>query len=923
MRRAWTTAECLDLLAGGTELLLPNPAAARRLRSAFDARARAAGLRAWKPAPAFSWTQWTRSLWNDLVVAGSELRLLLNTAQELAVWREMVAADAAAPPLLGSGDALAELCQSAWSLACAYRCTADLRAAASTHDSRVFAGWADEFSRRCRGRGLLSAAALDEALARHLRDGGLAAPASLHLVGFESLTPAQATLLDAAKAGGTTVIETALQASQLAAPSRLHSTLPDERTEIETAVRWVRQTLLGQAASAPSASGAEPFAVAVLLPGSLDGLRDDLERAFREILTPELQPVTADLSSTPWSFSTGPSLTSLPLVADLLQLARWTAAPLPLDRMGRLLRSPFLTQGSDPDLNARFDAGGLRQAPLLRPELDLPALAGLARRFASEKARNPDDPTPAAWATAAAELAASAGVANPATERTFAEWTEFIRRLARAAGWPGDRVLNATEFEATRAWDGVLDLVATLDFSGRRVPFSAALQAIERGAQATRFSPPPRAPSVRVLSLAEAEGQVFDAAVLLHATDTEWPAAERTDPLLGWTLQRRLGMPGSDPAAVAGRALTQAERLLARCPRLLVLHAAEDSDGPRRPSPLIGHLGIPSVSAVELLPPSAEVPPVPEEIVPDAGPLPPLPNGEVRGGARLLKLQAACGFLAFAELRLGAADLAAPSAGFDARQSGNLLHTALQRFWAEVKTQAALRAMSSADRSTVIARCVREALAEAPRPHGRWDEAYIGLQTERLGRTLLPWMDEELSRAPFTVLEGEHKTEITLGPLTMHVRVDRVDQVEGGVVVVDYKTGYSADPKSWLGPRPEEPQLPLYALLAEPQELRGLAFARVRAGQDKKWSGYADAEGLLPRKGSMLIDLAAQTGEWRHTLLALAEDFYGSRADVHPKSFAANCTRCAQRLLCRLDPASLRDAAAPEEEGEEAGFADG
>jgi hypothetical protein len=37
----------------------------------------------------------------------------------------------------------------------------------------------------------------------------------------------------------------------------------------------------------------------------------------------------------------------------------------------------------------------------------------------------------------------------------------------------------------------------------------------------------------------------------------------------------------------------------------------------------------------------------------------------------------------------------------------------------------------------------------------------------------------------------------------------------------------------------------------------------------------------------------------------LADDFAAGNAAVNPKSFTVNCTNCAQRLLCRVDPRAL------------------
>jgi ATP-dependent helicase/nuclease subunit B len=148
------------------------------------------------------------------------------------------------------------------------------------------------------------------------------------------------------------------------------------------------------------------------------------------------------------------------------------------------------------------------------------------------------------------------------------------------------------------------------------------------------------------------------------------------------------------------------------------------------------------------------------------------------------------------------------------------------------------------------------------------------------------------------------------------VRVDRIDSVGDGVFFIDYKTGYDAHPKQWEGERPDDPQLPLYTLLPEAEELKGVAFARVRTGRDMKWMGYQAEDGILPasRSKGNVRELGPLVDEWRETLTRLAEDFASGKADVHPKSFEINCARCAQRLLCRLDPASLLGMVEEEEE---------
>ena len=893
-----TLSELLDALDTGERLLLPNARAARELRSSFDARQRGRGRLAWESPEVMTWSQWTSSQWSELVVAGEESRLLLNAAQEQSLWREIIAEDPASGSF-GSVDSLAELARSAWQLAASYNATQRLREFAVTHDSSTFAEWAEAFAKRCAGRGYLSAAMLDAALLLHVRAGTPAAPESLALVEFGELQPSQEALLEGLRDCGTRVIERGLEAAAQDGRLRASVVVANEREEPLLAARWIREFLEGPGAKERGAR------VAVLLP-NLSEERAEFEPVLREILAPELQSVESDLASTPWEFSGGVALSSLAMIADVLALARWTEGPLALARVSSLLLSPYVgrngTDSGDREASARFDANTLRRTLLLRSEIEISSVLELTFHAGDEVSQGR---TLLLWLRGVREFLQHSGDRNRA--RSFAEWMEFVRGLARAAEWPGDRALTASEFEAERAWESTLDLVSTLDFSGRRVEFATALQALELQAQTTVFASPSTGAPVQVMSVAEAEGSVFDAVVFLRATDANWPASERVNPLLSWGLQRSLKMPGSDPVIAAARSRAFTDDLLRRSGSVLFVSAAEDESGKLRPSPLLAEMEIERVDAARLVSPEPHVEAIAVESMGDDGELPALPSTDIAGGASVLKLQAACGFLAFAQLRLRATEPENGGMGLDAGESGSLLHRALQNFWKDVGTQDALRLKSWVERDEILERSIEKALPRRLQMRDGWDRSYLALQKERLRSVLRRWLEEELRRGPFTVLAVEQEQLVSVGPLTLHVRMDRIDRVGEGTFFVDYKTGYAAHPKHWEGERPDEPQLPLYTLLPEAEELKGVAFAKVRAGRDMQWLGYQAEEGILPLSKSKanVRDLTSLVEEWRGTLTRLAEDFAAGRADVRPKSFEVNCKRCAQRLLCRIDPTTL------------------
>jgi probable DNA repair protein len=895
----------LDELTHGVVVVLPNRRAARTLRQAFNERQRAAGLRAWDAPAVLAWADWTRGLWSGLAVQGHELRLLLNAAQEHSLWREIIEASMTGRTL-SSPDALAEMARSAWSLASAHRATGRMGATATTFDTRTFAGWAESFRRVCASESYLATGELEEALRTHAGSGVLRLEGLVLLAGFEELTPAQSALIEALRASGAQIAAVTLESSERSASSHVSTVIPTPRDEVVFAARWLQQVF------ADCAPDSVPPRIAVLTPQPEEG-RAELESVFRAILAPELQPIEADNSATPWEFSAGSALLAQPMISDALAILRLALGPLSIERLGALLRSPFVGASSEHLAAARFDANILRRGPYLLPELDMDGLTRLVRQQSRLSKASAFVPS---WLKEFDDLRAVRLRTFPS--RSYAEWSEVIRELLRATNWPGDRAPTPSEFSTAGAWDATLDLLATLDLRGSRVTFATAVKTLEQLLRSAYVSPAAVVAPIQIMRPEEAEGSVFDAVVRLHATDEAWPEASHPDPFLGWQLQQELGLPGVDASREADRAMKRAESLLRRTSKVVVLSAATDEHGSLRPSPLLQRLNIPTVASEDLMPSVASAPTVAEEILPDDVTLPPLPSPELRGGASVLKLQAACGFLAFAEMRLHSAAVDPCELGLDAGERGNLVHRALESFWSVTQSQAELRSLTTEERHRRLSDAIDAAFARLSAPSPGWGAAYIGLQRERLGRLLLKWLDVELQRGPFTVRRREERTTIPIGPLHLKVQPDRIDEVEGGVVLVDYKTGHRAHSSNWSGSRPDDPQLPLYALLTKEDELQALLFGRVRPGSEMKWQGLAANQTVLPsQKRQIIVDLELRQSEWNTVLTTLAEDFAAGRADVDPKSVAVNCNGCPQRLLCRIDSTTFAVSAAGDAEDED------
>ena len=458
----------------------------------------------------------------------------------------------------------------------------------------------------------------------------------------------------------------------------------------------------------------------------------------------------------------------------------------------------------------------------------------------------------------------------------------------------------------------------SLDFLGEEVTLEAALAEVERLAQQIIFAPASKGAAVQVLGPLEAAGGQFDLIWILRAGEFSWPPGAAAVPLLPWSIQRELKMPGTDAAFDRGVAQQMTSRLAASSREVVFSYAESLSNGrSQRAAAVVRHLRLRSAQINQIAPPEQTRSPATLERIADAMAAPSLSTDTPRGGARVLELQAACGFRAFSELRLGSAELRERSLGFSTMERGTLVHDALERFWRAVGSQHELRLMGDDARKAALHRAAVESLARVSEAlSGRWETAYLEIQQTRLVRLLETWLLIELKRPEFTVIAQETQQNVAIGPLHLSLRVDRVDLVNGRKVVIDYKTGLTKT-SEWLGDRPDSPQVPLYAILATqavsksddaPSPLGAVGFAQIRAGNQMSLRGFQAAPGILSpaseREPSATMDaesFEAQVERWHSILERLATEFAHGDTRVRPKRYPTTCERCGQRLLCRVD----------------------
>jgi probable DNA repair protein len=262
---------------------------------------------------------------------------------------------------------------------------------------------------------------------------------------------------------------------------------------------------------------------------------------------------------------------------------------------------------------------------------------------------------------------------------------------------------------------------------------------------------------------------------------------------------------------------------------------------------------------------------------------------QVRGGTRVLSDQAACPFRAFARHRLHAEELEEPAEGLDASKRGKLVHELMRNLWSALKDSSALQKDLSAQIEDAATAAVKELQIE-----GR----FADLERTRLVRLAREWLEVEKTRPPFSILHLEEKRSLEFAGLEFAARIDRMDKLStGGHALIDYKTSRNLTPKQWEPPRPDDPQLALYAVSAK-EDVTAVVFAKVRPGE-MRMMGYSRDDKALPRvqKAKAWQPLLR---EWKNEAESLGSAFARGEASVDPKKDLMTCRYCGLETLCRV-----------------------
>lgn len=860
-----------EKLDENTIVLTPNRRLSATLHKAYQQFKIEENQVAWKTPDILPFTSWLQRAWQDYASKSFATQpYLLNSSQEQFLWEKILMNAEESHTLLKISET-ADLAKSAWDLLKQWQIDIHQPIFETTSDYQALKRWLLAFSQQLEKNNWMTLADLPNYVLEKISQQDITLPHKILLAGFTELSPELQAILKKCEDKGSHVDILSLAKESF---SSQRICLPEAEDEIRMMASWAKSTLIKH----PTAK------IGCVIP-TLDKMRDRVKQLFADVFA-EGSAYTVDLLTCPFNISAGRSLIEYPAINAAIQLLNLHKKRITAIAFGSLLNSPFLGEAESERIARATLESELRKANINQIDLDH-LEESIVFQYCPELVKR--------------IVAFRQFIHTFEDTQTYTKWMDAFSLGLKVLGWPGERSLSSPEYQTIEAWLNTLNEISSLDQINQSINLQQALSALQKITAKKIFQPQtPEAP-IQVLGLLEAASLPFDYIWVTGMDDLSWPPQPKPHPFIPKSLQRELKMPHATAERELFFCYTMTQQFKECAEFSIFSHADKQDELELQASPLIRDLALLNPSTLNLIESDTAIKRVHQskqlEKLVDNIATAVMPNEKIRGGINVIKQQALCPFKAFAEWRLQARELETPLPGLRAKDRGNIVHHILEIIWDEIKSQTTLLALPE----TALDKLIDDSIEKAMTAHANSRSAYpqyLALEKLRLKALTHEWLQIEKERPHFDVHTLEKRESIAIGQLNLSIRIDRIDALPNGKkLIIDYKTGNS-DIGKWFSDRPEEPQLPLYALM-DIANTAGITFAQVATGNSgfKGVSQYStDIKGIKP-----IAAWSEQIASWQTTLTQLSDHFYQGIATVDPKEPAQTCQWCALNPLCRIN----------------------
>lgn len=864
----------------------------RRLLHEYNQQQLSRGLSAWPTPDILSWSAWIQRQWQQVTLQDDSAPVSLSTSQSLHLWQEIIEADSSE---LINPQATAQKAQAARQQIIDH--ALDLQDENIRQwfvydvDASQWLDWHQRYLLRLQDHQWLDLPAIMQMIIQSIIDDVQPVDRPVCLAGFDALTPLQLQLQQ-------WLIEHDywIDAAQDQARSDGHAVLlpaDDPSAELLHAAYWARQQFEHQWQEGDSPIG-------IIVP-RLEQNRLQIERVFRQVFYPEDGLHTlyeqslhtqGNREDSVFNISLGYSLKQEPVIGSALRVLALCRRTFSYEDFSQVLRSPFIINAHEQRSARSLLDNQLRQK--LSAEISLNGLiAGM-----------PTEPVHEFQVLLQQLASLKQAWPGKASAQT---WTDCFQQCLSLFGvFESDGNFQTSyQYQVMQSLDEIWFEFSRLDLVNNTMSLEQAITTLTRMINSKIFQSGAGELPVQVLGVLEAAGLEFSSLWVVGMTEQNWPPPASPNPFIPLRLQRQYAMPHCSPQHEYEYARQQTARMMQAARNLVFSYPRMHGEEEFVPSPLLAGLPLMQASRLsDVLIPS----PVMESIRDGQGP--PIDFDSYHAGSGALKDQSQCPFRSFVVHRLKSRPPEEPQPGNDPRLRGQLVHKIMELLWLQWKTSDQLRALSEEQLSTTVRETIEQVL------HDRWPGGNRDYEAMRLFNLITQWLQLEKQRQPFEVMSTEQRITRAINGLKLKLIIDRIDRLaDGSLCVVDYKTG-EASISNWLGERPDEPQLPLYALVQD-EAVGAVAFGSIRAGESNYVGVTRDQAliGMDEKALSGVKQIPVTSGassfkryeswdgmleEWQETIQRLADSHVRGDASVDPKDVNKTCRYCEVLSVCRL-----------------------
>ena len=864
-----------ELVAEDSTLVVSGNGLARYLQDIHALQQIESGKSAWQTPEILSWSVWCRQLWERVLITGDVDKSLIGSHQSLYLWQDIIQSSRLGQNLMQLA-ATARQAQQAYNICKQWQIDTYPEDLFLNDDAFAFKSWRESYELKLKARQLIDEVSLATELLQYPHIFSDIKSKPIVFFGFDELTPDQEKLMS---------LVLALNEDCRRQPTlnRNHALqvmpLLNEEEELRAMSDWVQHCYAED----------ENAQIGILVPNLANKRQQIVEQLEKRLCIKNLLEL-GTLTQLPFSVAIGRRLNEYPLISIALELLQLNAFRISVDSLSTILRSPYISEYELEVTNRHLLDAKVRQSGQTHISLknlllthDELAIEFQCPRFIQSF-------------TEFFEIFEQAK-----GRHNFFKFTTVFDQALKSMLWPGNRTLDSDEYQTLESWYQAIQRFSQLDVVLKYQSQASAVALLRGIVREIRFQPRSPAARIHILDVAGASGMQFDYLWFQGLHDQQWPKRQSISPFIPLQLQRSAGVPGAVPESVPLTAAALTDEIIGSAGSVILSYPMTEQDRALRPSPLISsHITktdrywpvledyanklYQCKDLIQIL--DATAPPIPDDI-------------KISGHSALFKDQSLCPFRAFAKHRLNAVTLNESEIGLSAIDRGLLLHRSMQLIWRTLKDSAQLRRLTEKVLDDRIQEAISRAIHEASiRMEETFTDRFTVIEKQRLFYLIKDWLELEKQRSDFSVIATEKGHHVLFNNITLHMRIDRIDQLKDGrLLIIDYKTG-PVTPAVWEGERPADPQLPLYAVTTD-RKPSALLFAKIKTGESA-FIGLAEDESILDKiKAPKEMPWQDKLEEWQSVLQLLADEYLNGTAHVDPVANA--CRICDLESLCRIN----------------------